>query len=221
MSRLFLVCALTACLGAAAISLTFAQSGPSLSRRVTFAAIARDGFAPPPPPAAPAPPAAPVDNGPIVSVYLGSGAVLATSPVERRDTRFESGQEYFENPTAPHFIVHYPRFGVPGRPGANTILAAHVNYLGFGPGPFASIAAARIGDTLTLAMSDGTAYTFTVQSVDIIPLSIIDMDAVVFPALASTRERATLISCGGTCIPNGAGCDYDSRVVLVAERFLD
>ncbi len=217
---LALIAGLAISVGGAGMFLVLAGAEPAVVRRATVIAVAKDGFAPEAT-APPAPAPTEAENGPIVAVALASAALFGDDPVERLDTRFEGGLEFFENPTAPGFIVHYPRFGIPGRPGANTILAAHVNYLGFGPGPFASVATARIGDMLTIAMADGTLYVFSVQSIDVIPLSMIDMDAIVFPALPSSRERATLISCGGTCIPNGTGCDYDSRVVVVAERYLD
>ena len=48
------------------------------------------------------------------------------------------------------------------------------------------------------------------------------MDAVVYPWLDAGVERVTLISCGGTFVPYaGGGGEYTSRVILVAERYVD
>jgi hypothetical protein len=56
-----------------------------------------------------------------------------------------------------------------------------------------------------------------------VKVGAIDMNAVVYPALAPNKERITLITCGGTFVPNGSGSggQYDSRVLLVAERYVD
>lgn len=163
--------------------------------------------------------------GPIARVYLGP-ASLNSSDIEIRGTTWINGRETFQGPSGPARIAHYP--GVqgelppaPGFPAGHTILAAHVNYLGFGDGPFAHLTRVRPGDALYLTMANGTEYAYTVRSVDIVPLTVIDMDAIVYPPLDGHRERVTLISCGGTCIPNRwGGCDYDSRVILVAERYV-
>ncbi|MGD9934856.1 MAG: class F sortase [Dehalococcoidia bacterium] len=158
--------------------------------------------------------------GPIASLYLGSAQVLGGAPIEERDTYFSGGREYFDDPSAPQYVTWYPRFGRPGWAAGNTILAAHVNYVGHGNGPFAYLLDAAAGDALHVTMANGDLLTYTVKSVVLYHLSELDMDAVVFPALDSHTERVTLISCGGTFIPAAIGGEYDSRIVLVAERFV-
>jgi sortase (surface protein transpeptidase) len=103
------------------------------------------------------------------------------------------------------------------------MFAAHVNYVGYGPGPFANLLHSGPGDALYVKMDNGFVYTYTVQSVKVVPLAQLNMDEVVYVDLPEDKERVTLISCGGTFIPNpnGPGGDYTSRVILVAERYLD
>ena len=47
-------------------------------------------------------------------------------------------------------------------------------------------------------------------------------DGYMYPGLGSHTERVTLISCGGTFIPNpgGLGGAYNGRIVLIAERWV-
>jgi sortase (surface protein transpeptidase) len=139
--------------------------------------------------------------------------------VEERDTVYVGGREVFADPSAPQKIAWYPRFGTPGRT-ANSIFAAHINYVNYGNGPFAYLTSARPDDALYVTMADGTVYTYTVKSVEVIHISELDMNIVVFPSLDGHTERVTLISCGGTFVPYpGGGGEYESRVVLVAERY--
>ncbi len=160
-------------------------------------------------------------NGPVASLYLAAARLDASWPVEVRDTYFAGGREFFEDPSAPQRIAWYARFGHPGYAGANSIFAAHVDYVGFGKGPFGYITSASAGDALYVTMDNGTSYAYTVKSVAIVQLEQLDMDAVVFPALGPGVERVTLISCGGTFVPYaGGGGEYTSRVILVAERYV-
>jgi hypothetical protein len=200
---------------------------PSLTPRAFVPGLTRAEATPTP---VPAPTVAPTPRpqpyvGPIARVYLGP-ASLDSANIEVRGTTWINGRETLQDPTAPARIAHYPALQgelppAPGFPAGHTILAAHVNYLGYGNGPFAHLTAAKPGDALYLIMADGTQYAYTVQDVQVIHLAVLDMDAVVYPPLDSHRERVTLISCGGTCIRNSAGgCEYDSRVILVAERYV-
>lgn len=161
--------------------------------------------------------------GPVQSLYLASAGLGNRSPVESRDTTFQGGREVFQDPSGPAQIAWYSRFGHPGFASHNSIFAAHINYVGYGNGPFANLTRATVGDALYVTMDNGTQYAYTVQSVDIVQLDSLDMDAVVFPLLDSHTERITLISCGGAFVPhpNGVGGDYNSRVILIAERYVN
>lgn len=174
-------------------------------------------------PATPTPVPLPVPyNGPVAALHLAAAKLDAAWPVEVRDTYFAGGREFFEDPSAPQKIAWYSRFGQPGYMGANSIFAAHIDYVGFGKGPFGYLTSASVGDALYLTMDNGTSYTYTVRSVAVVGLQDLDMDATVFPVLAAGVERVTLISCGGTFVPYpGGGGEYTSRVILVAERYVN
>lgn len=164
-------------------------------------------------------------SGPVASLYLESAGISAAWPVEKRDTTFEGGREVFENPSAPEQIAWYSRFGQPGYPANNSIFAAHINYFHYGNGPFAYLTSAKVDDALYVTMDNGVSYAYTVKSVAVVSLTDLQngaMDAYVFPALDSYHERVTLISCGGDFVPRaGGGGDYTSRVILVAERYVN
>lgn len=161
-------------------------------------------------------------NGPVESLYLASAKISADWPLEVRDTHVVGGREVFQDPTAPQYIAWYSRFGQPGFTGHNSIFAAHIDYIGFGKGPFGYLTSSKEGDALHLTMANGSTLTYTVRSVSVIKLANLNMDDVVFPNMPANTERITLISCGGTFVPYpGGGGEYDSRVILVAERSTD
>lgn len=187
---------------------------PEMKFRAFVPAISRED-APATPAAAPAP-----YFGPVQTLYLGSANLTMNPVVEQRDTTYVGGREVFQDPTAPALVAWYPRFGHPGFVGHNSIFAAHVNYIGYGNGPFAHLTSAVAGDALYVTMANGDVYAYTVRSVEVVALAVLDMDAVVFPLMSPSTDRVTLISCGGTFVPNPTGGgEYNSRVILVAERF--
>jgi len=160
--------------------------------------------------------------GPVRSLFLGSARLGSASPVETRDTQRKGGAEVFQDPSAPQKIAWYPRFGQPGYPANNSIFAAHIDYVNYGKGPFAYLTSSAVGDALYVEMDNGTQYTYTVTSVAVVNLNDLDMDAIVFPGLDSYTERITLISCGGTFVPfPGGGGEYNSRVILTADRYVE
>lgn len=218
--RIAFPAALVALLGGLAMLGGALAAPEGLTRRAVLPHISNADPVPTPTPTATPVPRRDPYVGPIASLYLGSAQVLGGAPIEERDTYVSGGREYFHDPSAPQYITWYPRFGRPGWAAGNTILAAHVNYVGHGNGPFAYLLDATAGDALHITMANGDVLTYTVKSVTLYHLSDLDMDAVVFPALDSHTERVTLISCGGTFIPAAVGGEYDSRIVLVAERFV-
>lgn len=186
-----------------------------------FVALTGKNGAPPPPTPVPTP--LPY-LGPIASLYVESASIFGGDPIEQRGTHIAGGVETFDDPTHPSRIAWYPDWGSgnshPGWGGSNTMLAAHINYVNYGNAPFAHLTSADTGANLYVTMADGTQYRYTIQSVSVIPLNEIDMDAIVFPDLPPNLERVTLLSCGGTFLPRpGGGGEYLSRVVLVAERY--
>lgn len=201
------------------------QADGKPKHRVVAPAIASDRQAPPPPTAVPTNPPTPTPEPPVYqgnvsAMYLSGAGLRGQYVIERRDTFWDGGIERFAEPSHPSRIAWYDRFGQPGSRATNSLFAAHVDYVGYGRGPFYSLTSVPVGSTLTLVMDNGQEYYYTVNSVEIIHLANLDMNAVVYPGLASDRERVTLISCGGTFVPypNGQGGEYSSRVILVAER---
>ena len=97
--------------------------------------------------------------------------------------------------------------------------------MNFGNGPFAYLTSAAYQDALYVTMANGASYAYTVKSVEVVSLAELEagaMDAYVFPSLDSYTERITLISCGGNFVARaGGGGDYTSRVILVAERYVN
>jgi hypothetical protein len=197
-----------------------APATQGFNHQVLAPMLARDGQNPTSTPRPPTPTPVPTYGDP-VSITLQSAGLSATAQIERRHTKLVGGREQFEDPSHPARIAWYHRYATLGRGGHNTIMAAHVNYFGHGAGPFVNLRYARIGDDLRIRTADGKTLRYTVLSVRVIKLSNLDMDRVVYPGVPLNRERITLISCGGTFIPRaGGGGDYDSRVVLYAERIL-
>lgn len=221
MSRRALGAVLAAMAGLAVLAGSRAASTDRPEANLAFRAYMPEvtrGYLPAPTPTAVPTPA----PGVIVSLDLPSASLNANWPVEVRDTYWAGDAEFFEDPSAPQMIAWYARFGRPGAPGTNSILAAHVDYVGFGKGPFGYLTSAAAGDELTVALDGGTAYGYTVKSVAVVSLQDLDMDAVVYPWLDAGVERVTLISCGGTFVPYASGGgEYTSRVILVAERYVD
>lgn len=164
-------------------------------------------------------------SGPVASLYLASAQISGQSPVEKRDTTVVGGRETFQDPTHPAQIAWYSRFGQPGYAANNSLFAAHINYIGYGNGPFAYLTSAVVDDALYVTMANGDTYAYSVRSVQLVSVTDLQngaMDAFVFPSLDSNTERITLISCGGDFVARpGGGGDYTSRVILIAERFVN
>ncbi|MBK7726494.1 MAG: hypothetical protein IPI33_15070 [Dehalococcoidia bacterium] len=158
MSRSFLTSAIIAIvLAANGITLVTAETAPpaNLKYRVVAPGISRAEPAPTPSPT----PKPVAYAGPVAWLYLASAGVSAQWPVESRDTIFLSGRETFQDPSSPERIAWYARFGQPGNPANNSIFAAHINYVGFGAGPFANLAEAVPGDALYVSMVNGDLHT--------------------------------------------------------------
>lgn len=210
-----------AILASASVLFASAAPEPTLKYHVVAPALSRADELPTPTPIPRQVPYA----GPVASLYLASAQISGDWAVAVRDTTSVGGRETFENPGSWDEIAWYARFGHPGYAANNSIFAAHINYVGHGNGPFAYLTRAAKDDALYVTMANGVSYTYTVKSVEVVSLAALEsgaMDAYVFPALDSYTERITLISCGGDFVPRaGGGGDYTSRVILVAERYVN
>jgi hypothetical protein len=221
MRRTLLLAILTcglAVLGASLVLAADPPGQPGMEYRGFVPAVSKAELPTPTP--APPPPTPTPYIGPVSSIYLASGRVTSNAPVESRDVNNTPNGPIFQEPTHPSRIAWYSNYGIPGWRGNNSLFAAHINYVGYGNGPFAHLTSARVDDALYVTMANGTVYTYTVRSVEVIHLSNLNMGAVVWPPLDAQTERVTLISCGGTFVPLPGGGQYDSRVILVAERYV-
>lgn len=216
----FVVLAFGLALAAGAFALAETAPAPNLQYRAFAPALSVAEVLPTP---TPTPRPLPY-GGPVASMYLDRARITSRWPIEMRDTTIVRGQETFQDPSTPDRIAWYARFGQPGFIGANSLFAGHINYVGFGNGPFAFLTSAAVDDALYLVMANNDTYAYTVKSVQLVSLAELEngaMDAFVFPILAPHVERVTLISCGGDFVPRaGGGGDYVSRVILVAERYV-
>ncbi|GIU92744.1 MAG: hypothetical protein KatS3mg011_1650 [Acidimicrobiia bacterium] len=107
--------------------------------------------------------------------------------------------------------VAWYRFGpAPGEPGSS-VLAAHVDYAGRGPGVFFRLSELQPGDAIQVRMSDGTTRRFHVAARAVYDKSQLPLD-VIFAR--SGDPVLTLITCGGGF--NRALSRYDSNVVVYA-----
>ena len=98
---------------------------------------------------------------------------------------------------------------LPGQDGS-TFFAAHVEF-GGRPGIFNQLHTLQPGDLVTVALSDGSTYSYRVTSEVDYPLAAIDMGAILRGREGT--ESITLMTCSG---PSGE--DYPFRTVVLAER---
>ncbi|MEJ5221005.1 MAG: class F sortase [Tepidiforma sp.] len=95
--------------------------------------------------------------------------------------------------------------------GRSTFFAAHYEY-GGRPGVFFRLAALQRGESVAVALTDGSMHTYRVVSVVDYPLAAIDMGALL--AGLEGRESIVLMTCSG---PPDEG-NYPLRTVVLAER---
>jgi sortase (surface protein transpeptidase) len=159
--------------------------------------------------------------GPIASLDIPHAGVSSRWIVEERSTVVQKGISYLQEPTVPDRISWYPEFGRPGFRGSNTTFASHVNYVGWGLTPFANLRRVAVDDAVYITMANGTVYTYTVRSSDIVRVEDLDMGRILSPSLDEHIERVTLISCDGDLYYEpGVGGEYTSRLIVMAERYI-
>lgn len=107
------------------------------------------------------------------------------------------------------FISHIGLGGRPGQPGSNTVMAAHVDYVGVGPAAFYSIGNLVPGDIITVNSSTGT-YNYAVQWSQWADPSA-DFSSYVYN---QPVESITLVTCVGAF----SGGSYSNRLIVRGTR---
>ncbi len=116
-----------------------------------------------------------------------------------------------ENPDGPANVAWYDFTPKPGIGTGNGVFSGHVDYVKVGPAVFWDLRKLVAGDSIEVALSDGTVIKYAVTASWLYPLNEVPMADV----LANTStESITLITCGGTF----SGGAYTHRYVLRATR---
>jgi hypothetical protein len=109
-------------------------------------------------------------------------------------------------------VAGWYRFGsAPGSERGATVIAAHVDSLRYGLGPFARLRDAPVGTRVTLTLADGTARSYAISSIektlksDIPIANVFDRDG---------AARLILITCGGQF--NRTSRTYSDNVIVTA-----
>ncbi|PPG06018.1 MULTISPECIES: class F sortase [unclassified Rathayibacter] len=102
-------------------------------------------------------------------------------------------------------VAGWYRFGAGlDEPEGTVVIAAHVDSLAYGLGPFVELKKAVPGQTVTLTGADGAERAYTVSTVETTEKTTVDLSAVF---AADGPPRLVLITCGGDF-------DYDTRHYL-------
>ncbi len=163
-------------------------------------------------PDAPVPGAGTGDHLIIPSINVN--AVLSMRVV----TAAADGTTEMANPDGPNDVVWYDFSAFPGlggRPGVggNTVLSGHVDYHDYGPAIFWDLGKLTAGSQITIQLSDGTSYNYSVQWNRVVDPASTSWNDIV----ASTpQESLTMITCAGTF--DSSTRSYDQRRVVWAVR---
>ncbi|MCY7405501.1 MAG: class F sortase [Cryobacterium sp.] len=198
-----------------ALVISGCSAAPSTPAPSSSPSVSVSPLAPPP-----APPPAPVIDVPTVDASLANQRPAAAAPTRIRipslniDMTVEpagldavGSMALAANPD----IASWYRFGpAPGAEGA-TVIAAHVDSLRYGLGPFARLADAPAGTEIMVSSDDGVEHRYALESVQSTGKPEVPW-AAVFDRTGS--PRLTLVTCGGEF--NYTTRQYQSNIVVTA-----
>jgi LPXTG-site transpeptidase (sortase) family protein len=144
------------------------------------------------------------------------GAPIAVLAIPKYDvsapvvTRSVDSAGVMQTPDGPTDVAWYDFSAKPGF-GSNAVFSGHVDYINYGPAVFWHLKDLAFGDVIEVRLDDSTVYQYKVVSVQQLPVEQANVGEIVGP---TPRDIITLITCGG----NWTGHEYDSRVVVRAER---
>src|SRR5581483_4221664 len=106
-------------------------------------------------------------------------------------------------------------YGFSARPGTggNAVFSGHVDFHGVGPAVFWDLGKLDEGDTIEVALADGTTYDYAVAGKGVFEADNAPVDQIVGP---TDGDAVTIITCTGTF--NRSTHQYDKRLVVRAER---
>lgn len=137
---------------------------------------------------------------------LGIDAV----PVEPRGLEANGNMSL---PVSPFRAGWYELGAAPNSPSGAAVLAAHVDSLAEGKGPFAALRTAQPGAEVTVLDATGTQHTYVIVSVDKISKAVVPWDR--YFSLAGD-PRLVLITCGGAF--DAAAGSYEDNYIVTAEK---
>lgn len=161
----------------------------------------------------------PASNAPVVHMIIEKLGVDAPVMELGLDANLAPQVPLANNTPAglsPADVVAWYNFGAKPGHGGNVVFSGHVDWLGK-LGVFGQIRNLQEGDLIRVFLQDGTDFTYQVTSSQAIPW---DDPEVVQLMLPTDYETITLVTCGGTWMPNRAdpifGGNYTHRIVVRA-----
>lgn len=120
-------------------------------------------------------------------------------------------------PVSPFRAGWYEYAAAPNSPSGATVLAAHVDSVAEGIGPFAGLRGVQPGTEAVVVDADGVSHTYVVTTVE-----RIEKDAVPWGSYFSLsgEPRLVLVTCGGEYDPSfGGGLGrYEENYIVIAEK---
>jgi LPXTG-site transpeptidase (sortase) family protein len=140
----------------------------------------------------------------LVIPRIGVNAPVVTLGIDARGE--------MQSPDSPMDVAWYSFSTLPGRPG-NVVMAAHVDYVNYGPAVFWRLRELQPGDEIELALADGGSARYAVSAV-----TLYDEASAPIAEIVGRKDAdvVTLITCSG--VFNRQTRLYDKRLVVRGVR---